>query len=435
MKKAAEKTKKPCSGLLTLEMLFFFLCFTMLGIQGFDTPVSEEGYVTFVLWKFKDGAWLAFALAFVVPVLLYLTVRLTPRFFPGDTLLLCLTGFLCALGILVLFRIDHSKGLTQIFHYLVGLAAMVLTAQGVRLIRGWLVPCILLMAVSAALLALPIVKGQEINGAKNWVSIGGFGFQPSEIVKLCLLIVLARLLSERRILWAVLYLGMTLGFLFLQKDLGTALIYFGVGLVLLYASCGSLLMVGGTLACGAGAAVFAVNKLSYVQSRITVWLDPWSDYYGKGYQVANALFAFVNGGLFGVGLGLGNAVSIPESHNDFIFPVILNEFGALFGAGVLAIFLFIVLKAVMLARRSSDGFLSLLALGCGGLLALQTFVIIGGNLKLIPLTGVTLPFISYGGTSLVSSLCVIGMVQGVAAANQMRIQQDRHMAMMAEEEK
>ncbi len=166
---------------------------------------------------------------------------------------------------------------------------------------------------------------------------------------------------------------------------------------------------------------------------MAIWLNPWADTQGAGYQIVQSLIAIVNGGFWGVGLGLGNASVIPEYYNDFIFSVILHEFGVIFGLIVLCMYLFIVVRGMMIARRSRTVFHSLLAAGCTALLALQTFVIIGGNIKLIPLTGVTLPFISYGGTSMVTSLCVIGLLQGVASRNEAGMNEDWALAMQGGE--
>ena len=168
---------------------------------------------------------------------------------------------------------------------------------------------------------------------------------------------------------------------------------------------------------------------AHVKRRVAIWRNPWADTSGAGYQIVQSLIAIVNGGFWGVGLGLGNASVIPEYYNDFIFSVILHEFGMLFGLIVLCMYLFIIIRGVMIARRSRTVFHALLAVGCTALIALQTFVIIGGNIKLIPLTGVTLPFISSGGTSMVSSLCVIGLLQGVASRNAAGVNEDRALAM------
>ena len=270
-----------------------------------------------------------------------------------------------------------------------------------------------------ALLLLPLKFGRETNGAKNWVSIGGFGFQPSELVKLSLLLVVSYCLSRRQVFLSVAFSGASLLILMLQKDLGTALLYYGVTLLLLYAATGSKLLVSLGCVGGAGGAVLGYSMFAHVKKRVAVWLNPWADYQGSGYQIVQGLIAIANGGVFGVGLGLGNASVIPESYNDYIFSVIVHEFGMVFGVFVLLIYLAIILRGVSIARQSDSAFHSLLALGCA---------------VLIPLTGVTLPFISYGGTSMVSSLCVIGLLQGVAARNRAQIKEDKRLAMYGEED-
>lgn len=434
MAKKDAKPKKSGSVLLRLVMLFYFLAFLLLGLRDGDTIINAEKTVHVLIFHLPDGAWLAYSLALIVPILIALTVRALPKLFPGDPLLLTLTSFLCCLGILVLFRLDHEKGLTQAAYYLVGMFAMLCVTQFVRLIRHWAFPVFLMFGASIVLLLLPIVMGTEKNGAKNWVTIAGFGFQPSELVKLSLLVILSYCLSRRKLIYAILFTGMALILLMLQKDLGTALLYYGAALVLLYASTGSMLLVGTGILGGAAASVIGYNMFAHVRKRIAIWIDPWTDYQGAGYQIVKGLIAIANGGLLGVGLGCGNASEIPEAYNDYIFPVILHEFGAVFGVLVLLIYLIIVLRAVSVARRADDAFHALLPLGCAALLALQVFVIVGGNLKLIPLTGVTLPFVSYGGTSLVSSLCVIGLIQGVEAYEDMRVKEDKRLAMYDREE-
>jgi len=149
--------------------------------------------------------------------------------------------------------------------------------------------------------------------------------------------------------------------------------------------------------------------------------------------VVQSLVAMANGGLWGTGLGLGNARVIPEVETDFIFAAVFNEFGVIFGVGVVLIYLMIFLRGIGIALRAQSRFHTLLALGCSCFVALQAFVIIGGNIKLIPLTGVTLPFVSYGGTSLVSSLCIMGLLQGVAHVNERGLQEDQMIAMMGED--
>ncbi len=390
-------------------------------------------FCAFLLLALKDFSWLGFALAILAPAAFFAACFTLPRLIPADRILLTLVNFLSALGVLVLFRMNPDKGLSQALNYAVGLLGMVGCILLVRFWHRlkWLIPLIALGAL--ALMALPVLFGTEKNGAKAWVSLFGVSFQPSEIVKVAMLLVMAFLLSRRRILAALLFAGGCLGFLMLQKDLGTALLYYAITLILVFSATGSLaFMALGAAGAGAGA-VLGYSMFAHVRRRVAIWIDPWQDYQGSGYQIVQSLVAMANGGLWGTGLGLGNAGDIPEVETDFIFSAVFSEFGVVFGVGIVLIYLMIFLRGIGIALRSHSKFHTLLALGCSCFVVLQAFVIIGGNIKLIPLTGVTLPFVSYGGTSMVSSLCIIGLLQGVANVNERNIEEDQLIALVGEE--
>lgn len=375
-------------------------------------------FSAFLLLFLRDFHWQGLALAVAVPMLNVLTTGLLPRLFPSDKLLLSLTNFLCALGVLVLYDTNPAYAYAQARYYFIGLMAMLVCIYIIRLIHSFRVLVWPMMLCSLALLALPLAIGRETNGARNWFYAGSISVQPSEIVKLTLVIVLARFMADRRMLpWLTFSVG-CLGILMLQKDLGTALLYFFTALLLFYASTGNLLLTGIGLAGGAGAAVMGYRMFAHVKRRVAIWLNPWSDYDNAGYQLIHGLMAIASGGLFGVGLGLGSPTTIPVYHTDFIFAVICEQFGLIFGCCVLLIYVAILWRGAMIAMSARRSFHALLAMGITLLLGLQTFVIIGGVLKLIPLTGVTMPFVSYGGTSLVSSLCLVGLLQGVASLNE-----------------
>lgn len=399
---------------LTLPgMLFFFSAYLLLGLRELD--------------------WRGFVMAALVPLAYFGVTAVLPRLFPADRLLLCLVNFLCALGILVLYRLNPERGFGQAVNYGIGLLGMVGCLLLVRFWHRlkWTVPLIALVAL--VFMALPLVIGTVKNGAKAWVSILGVSFQPSEIVKVAMLLVMAFFLSRRLILLALVFSGVCLGLLFLQKDLGTALLYYAITLIMVYVSTGSLTFLAlGTLG-AAGGAVIGYRMNTYVQNRVRIWQNPWDDPYGISYQVVQSMVAMVNGGPWGTGLGLGNAMVIPEVETDFIFAAVFHEFGLVFGLCVILLYLLIFLRGVGIAQRASSKFHTLLALGCSCFIAIQTFVIIGGNINLIPLTGVTLPFLSYGGTSLVSSLCIMGLLQGVANANERGLEEDQMIAMTGEE--
>lgn len=412
--KAVNKGDNRRNHWLTLPgMLFFFSAFLLLGL--------------------KDTDWRSLAMAAAVPLVFFIVTIILPGQLPADKMLLCVVNFLCGLGILTLYRLDPQRGIDQAVNYGVGLAGMIACLLIVRFWHRlkWTLPMVI--TLSLLLMALPLLIGTVRNGAKAWVSLLGVSFQPSEIVKVAMLLSLAFLLSRRMVLPALAFAGICLGLLFLQRDLGTALIYYIIALMMVYVSTGSLSFLAlGTLGAGA-AAVVGYQMNTYVQNRVRIWQNPWNDPYGISYQVVQSLVAMVNAGPWGSGLGLGKAAIIPEVETDFIFAAVFHEFGLVFGICVILMFLLIFLRGVGIAQRARTRFHTLLALGCSALIAAQTFIIIGGNINLIPLTGVTLPFLSYGGTSMVSSLCIIGLLQGVANANQRGLEEDQMIAIIGED--
>lgn len=395
-------------GPVLLVMLFFFLGFFLLFIQETDTQ--------------------ALIMALLVPVIIYVGTMGFPRLFSSDQPLLAMINFLCALGVLILYRIDPGHGIAQTVNYGVGVGCMLAATMAVKKIRSWTPLTLLLMIISAVLLAAPCVIGVEKNGAKAWINIGSYSLQPSEIVKICFLLVTADLLSRRKLILCVLYAGGCMLLLMLQQDLGTALIYYFTVMILIYAATGSLFLIGCGLAGGVGAAVLGYTMFAHVKVRVAMWMDPWQDPMGKGYQIVKGLLAMVNGGTWGMGLGQGNATHIPMAQNDYIFAVVMNEFGVIFGAMVVGFYILIAVRGTMIANRTTNRMHAMLAIGSVGMIVMQAFVIIAGVIKMIPLTGVTLPFISSGGSSMVSSLTVMGLVQGVAACNDDRLREDERIA-------
>lgn len=395
--------RRPDRRLVSAMMLFFFSAFFLIALKG-------------------ELRWQGFALALVVPALIYVATMGLPRFFPADKLLLAIANFLCGLGVLVLYSTDldagTSRGLQQAVYYSTGIVAMLFCILLVRYVRRWKFLIVLVVLGAAALLALPLAIGTEQNGAVNWINLGGTSLQPSEIVKIALLLILSYYMSRRQF-WAwLLFAGYCLAILMLQKDLGTALIYYATTLFMFFSSTGNLPLTGLGLVGGAGAAVLGYRMFAHVKKRVAVWQNPWMYYETSGYQIAQILMAIASGGLFGVGLGLGAPRVIPVYFTDCIFAVICEQFGIIFGVLVLVMYVILILRGTSIAVSARHSFHALLAMGATLMLGVQTFVIIGGVLKLIPLTGVTMPFVSYGGTSLVSCMGLIGLLQGVASINQ-----------------
>ena len=395
--------RQPERRLVAVEMLFFFSAFLL---------ISLKEKVDFV----------GLLLAFVVPALIFVATIWMPRFFPADKLLMAIVNFLCALGVLILYSTDGdagtSRGFQQALYYGLGLVAMLICILLVRYVRRWRV-LIWIMAVGAlGLIALPLAIGTEINGATNWIRIGSTSLQPSEVVKIALVLILSYFMSRRKLVPWLGFVGLCMGVLMLQKDLGTALIYYCTGLILFYVSTGNLALTGVGLLGAGGAAILGYKMFAHVKRRVAVWRNPWQYYETSGYQIAQVLMAIASGGLLGVGLGLGAPRVIPVYFTDCIFAVICEQFGVIFGILTLVMYVIIIIRGVSTAVSARRGFHALIAMGVTAMLGIQTFIIIGGVLKLIPLTGVTMPFVSYGGTSMVSCMGLIGLLQGVHSLNQ-----------------
>jgi len=358
-----------------------------------------------------------------------LTTLVLPRVWPIDPLIMALTNFLCGVGVSVLYTVSPDRGLRQANFYLIGLAAMFvmsLIVSKVRRFKGW---TILSMLLGIGALILPLAFGQWSGGAKNWVSLPLFGsFQPSELVKLSLVLAMAYYFSAHRtvlqMMPAILFAGACLLLLMLQRDLGTALIYYLTTLVMFYVACGNMPLTLIGLGGGAGAAYAGYQMFAHVKVRVAMWRNPWSDPLDKGYQIIQALLAIGSGGLFGVGLGQGTPDKIPAYYNDFIFAVICEQLGIVFGILLLVVYVLIVLRGVTVISRSRRSFDMLLGCGVLAMLAIQTVMIVGGVIKMLPLTGVTMPFISYGGSSLLSCLCMIGILHGICARAQEDLEED-----------
>lgn len=414
-----DRKRRPDSRLISAIMLFYFSAFLLIAFNG-------------------EIQWQGLALAVVVPAFIYIATMWLPRFFPADKLLLAIANFLCALGVLILYSTDRgagtSRGVQQAMYYGVGIVAMLVCIMIVRYVRHWRLAVLLIMGGSALLLVLPLAIGTEQNGATNWIRVGGVSLQPSEIVKLALLVILSYYMSRHRFWPWLLFTLFSLAVLMLQKDLGTALIYYATALFLFYASTGNLPLTGLGLVGGAGAAVLGYTMFAHVKKRVAIWRNPWIYYETSGYQIAQMLMAIASGGLFGVGLGLGAPRVIPVYFTDCIFAVICEQFGIIFGILVLVMYVILILRGTSIATSSRHSFYALLAMGATAMLGVQTFVIIGGVLKLIPLTGVTMPFVSYGGTSLVSCMGLIGILQGVASLNQDDLAYDYEISHSLQEE-
>ena len=380
----------------------------------------------FLLLAFKNAGAVdtqAFALMGLIVPLGLISALALPRMMKIDALTMALTNFICGVGLVILYTVSPERGMRQTNFYVLGLALMLVMSAIVSRMRRAGGLTVLSMVLGVGALALPLLFGEWQNGAKNWVEVPFFGsFQPSELVKLSLILSLAYYFSTHRtvlqMMPAILFAGACLMLLMLQRDLGTALIYYLTTVVMFYAACGNVPLTLLGLGGGAGAAVLGYRIFSHVKVRVAMWRNPWSDPLDKGYQIIQALLAISSGGLFGVGLGQGTPEKIPMYYNDFIFAVICEQLGLVFGLLVIAAYAALIVRCVHVAMRSRRSFDLLLGCGAAAMLAIQTFMIVGGVIKMIPLTGVTMPFISYGGSSLISCMAMVGVVHGISARAQ-----------------
>ena len=273
--------------------------------------------------------------------------------------------------------------------------------------------------LSLGILAALLFVGKESGGARNWISIGGILFQPSEFVKVALVFLLADALTDhthvKDLLPILLFVMVAISLLVLQRDLGAAMLLAGVFLLVFFVATSNIRATLAAMLLGGAGAYASYLLFDHVRARIAIWQDPWATYSTSGYQIAQGLMAIASGGLWGLGLGLGSPKMIPAYHTDYIFAVICEEFGIVFGIGVIMLYLLLVVRGVLISLNAQDRFSMLAAFGATALLAVQTFVIIGGVIKLIPLTGITMPFVSYGGSSMIACMLLVGILEGIAA--------------------
>ncbi len=355
-----------------------------------------------------------------VPLLLVAQVIFLGRAFPHmDRYILIVANFLAGLGIIMIYRLAPGSAYKQVLFYGVGVLAMMAMTFLVARFRHWKKLRWLMVAASLGSLALTLVIGKETYGAKNWIDLGFVSVQPSEFVKVALILCLSLDLSEKRTVKTLLPVGLfavaCVLLIVLQKDLGAVLICFMIAVVTYYAATSNWLLCLTGIGAAAAGSVMMYKLFPHVRTRVAIWRNPWASPQDGGYQIVQSLIAIASGGMTGMGLGLGSAEkSVPVVESDFIFAAICEEFGMVIGLTVIALYVILFVRGLLLAMRARSSFHALLAIGTVTSLALQTFMIIGGVIKMVPLTGVTLPFISYCGSSMLCCMLMLGILQGVS---------------------
>jgi len=414
-------------------MIELFLGLMALGITVF-------GYVLVQLAdtpNLPPDLWAILAAVSGLFVVAHLAVR---KFAPeADPTLLPLTVLLTGFGFVMISRLDRDLARVQALWAAVGVVAFVLTLALVRRVRTlerYRYTFLFLGVVALLLPSLPGI-GKEINGARLWVGIGPLNFQPGEAAKVLLVVFFAAYLVDKRELLStgtrhigrltlpdpkylgplLLAWGASLIIMVSQKDLGSSLLFFAVFAAMLYiATERASYLLFGALLFFVGA-WFAYEKFQHVQERVTTWWNPWPVAQNQGYQLVQSMFAFGSGGFSGAGLGRGNPTTIPNVATDFVFSAVGEELGLIGGVAIICAVLLLCGSGYRIAVQANRPFSKLFAAGLTTIIGIQTFVIIGGVTRVIPLTGVTLPFVSYGGSSLVANFVIIALLLRISADN------------------
>lgn len=357
-----------------------------------------------------------------ISILTYATIYVGAM---GDRYLFLIVYLLVTLGVIMICRINYDKGMKQIIWYLISILAFYVSYFSFRYIKilsglKWLY-----YFCGILLFLFTLVFGVTINGAKNWIVIDKLSIQPAEIIKLFFVFFLASYYSnkregmifnkikERYIIMMCVY--SYLFFLVLQREWGIMLLFFFAYIAMEYVFEGDYKIIISNILLTGIASYAGYLIMNHIRVRVHTWLNPWADASGGGYQITQSLFAIASGGFFGTGLGQGRPGYIPEVHSDFIFSAICEEMGIFGGMAVIMLFFIFTYRGIKIALKLHDGFDKCVATGITIIFGFQTFIIIGGVIKMIPLTGITLPFISYGGSSLLSSFVSLGILQAISA--------------------
>lgn len=423
---------------ITITKYFFVLCSfyffyssIRLGKALYDESVEERAFyfnaqrvtvlishlIGFIILMLTQNRFLDLLILYVEEYLFFMVVWfvIAKVYYNTNLLLWNIALYLTQIGFVILARLDLGVGIRQFKMALIGFAIALVLPKVFHKMKflgtlNWLY-----LILSFALLFL---VNDTINGAKNWLTIGTFSFQPSELVKILYILFIASLFRKgfdrvKFIVSGVFTAGLVI-ILVTQKDLGGALIFSVLYITLLYIETSQPLVFIGGLTAGSLAAYVGFKLFSHVRVRVEAWSNPFADIDRNGYQLAQSLFAIGAGGWFGTGLTRGLPFKIPVVLSDFIFSAISEEFGNLFSLFLIGILVLFFLSSLKMASSIKEHFPFMVSIGLSIILAFQQILIIGGVTKFVPSTGVTLPFISYGGTSLIVSCVMIGLLQGAS---------------------
>lgn len=415
-------------------MIFLFLIYTFLSFVVFrfigkgKTEKTIYGFQRALLFLIHGDAYLVLYLTtentqilgfYLMQVILFAAFIFMYHVFykRASELLMNHMCMLLAISFIMLTRLDFDKAFRQFMFLLAGFVMIMLIPFIMQLGSGFRKWTWLYAAVGILVLLAVLVFGKVSDGAKINITIGPVTMQPSEFVKVLFIFFIASMLHYRSDFKQVLLTGgisaVFVLILVASKDLGGALLYFFTFLVMIYVASGKWYYFAGGLGATTVACFFGYQLFPHVQNRVIAWLDPLSVYENQGYQLSQSLFAIGTGGWFGLGLNQGLPKKIPVVEKDFIFSAISEEMGGFFAICLILVCISCFLMMFNISINMKDSFYKLVAVGLGSIYALQVFLTIGGGIKFIPSTGVTLPLVSYGGSSLLSTILIFGIVQAL----------------------
>ena len=368
----------------------------------------------------------AIKMGFIVCALITVSQILTRKFYPeGDKFLITFAGILSVIGIAVLYRLDSSVAVKQLIWYFAGSVIFTVLVVAIPDFRDFFKFKKIYLIATLIFMPMALLFGKDINGATNWVMVGGIGFQPSEFGKITFVLYLASALRDYEDrsdikedvlqLWQpALVVMFALMCLVMQKDLGSALIFFGIAITMLYVATGKKKYVVICFVLFIIGSFLAYKLFPHIRKRILIWRHPWDYTQNESYQLVQGLYAISSGGMFGSGLGQGYPGFVPINTTDFIFAVICEELGMVFGLGIMIIYFLFFYRGMRAAFRVKSRFSQLATIGISAMIACQVLVIIGGVFAVIPLTGITLPLISYGGSSMITMFLALAILQKIS---------------------
>lgn len=387
--------------LLRYTYLLCLVCFFNLAIikQPFDKGAMVMSIVTCLLVGYS-----------------YFIIR---KFFSdGDKYIFIFSSILSVIGMVMLYRINMAVSIKQIIWFAIGVTGFILIVVLLPDLKSFSKYKYFYLIATVIFMGMATLIGKEINGSKNWIIIAGYSFQPSEFGKLFFVAYLASELKDYKNFKDLIRPGfmvmVCLGFMVLQKDLGSALIFFGISITMLYIATSKFRYIAVCIGLFAAGATISYKLFDHVRIRVLIWSDPWPYANGKSYQVVQSMFSIASGGLTGSGLGLGHPEYVPVNTTDFIFAALCEELGILIGFAIIILYFFLFYRCMRAAVYGEDGFSRLLVVGYSAMIASQVLVIVGGVMNAIPLTGITLPLVSYGGSSMLITFFSLGIIQKIS---------------------